>query len=156
MFPLHLYDDTLFNEIMPLPSDFPMDTCILVQDLTPEATFRGRGLGTWYCCTLVSITSQTSCLIEINGQTTHVPRLFVCFQIDPLEVYALRICKALERRAHTIALMKYYFIIKQMPFDEYIISSLGDTQLKRIIKRARSNSRIRQASLDDILQETLR
>lgn len=156
MFPLHIYDDTLFNEIMSLPSDFPMDACILLQDLTPESTLKEKGLGIWYYGTVLSIPSQTSFVVEINGQVMPMPRLYVSFQTDPLDIYVTRITKALEKRANSIALMKYYFIIKQMPFDERIITSLGDIQLERISKRARSNARIKQEYLDPVLQSTLR
>ena len=85
-----------------------------------------------------------------------VPSMYVCFAGFKLETYANRVLQAFEKRAHCIALMKYYFIIRNMPYDESVVSHLDDDRIEKIVNRARSMRKLTYDYLMPCLEENVK
>ena len=150
LFPLHLYDDKVFEEKLIIPSDLTVKAIVLIRggssagpESRPDSPIsRDKVLGTWYFCEVIGRDDNGDLNVNLGEDEVVVHPMFVCFASFQLEIYASRILQALERRAHCTALMKYFFTIKHMPYDESIVSCLDDDHIEKIVNRARSMKKL--------------
>ena len=78
------------------------------------------------------------------GDRLLVPRLQVCFAgpYDTLVGYGDRVIEALTKRRACVALMKYDYFVRSMPYQEEVSSTLEQEQGTRILDRAYNDKRL--------------
>jgi hypothetical protein len=167
VFPLHLYDSTLFDERLIIKNEFPCSGVFLQSSKDdPESSPRQRGLGTWVDCIVNGYNSSNNTL-EISVKydddidmyknftvpryslsltylltrlTTYslTHRIYVSLSYDDIVLYGQRITSALRHRYNCVSLMKYYFYVRNMPFHSSIISSISTNKIEKIIDQAKN------------------
>ena len=148
VFPLHCFDNGVHDEVLGTPSfvDKGIPGVCLVGSDAPEMN-DSDSIGKYYCCTImgaaegssdyydVSI-SSTDCNVYSHDVTLKMHHCYVYSPEQNLANYGLRVEDALNRRKDCTALMKYHWYIENIPFDEFVTSSLNEEQIERIRRRA--------------------
>jgi len=80
-------------------------------------------------------------------------RLFICFDTEDPTVYAKRVANAFQLRRYAESLIRYNFIIDNMPTDE--LPGLEQEQVERILPNAYAGKYSDKSSLEnnDLLYE---
>jgi hypothetical protein len=161
LFPLQSYDNKLFDEIVPVKSEEVgnnNEAVVLVQHNSPAISPRDReGLGLWHPCVVLKQDIDQMYTVKINSSYLDiegdliVPRVFLCFKYDKIPTYVDRVIDAIHRRRDCVALLKYHFMISNVPFDDQILSTLSGSQEETILKKARSMSKL--VSVDQYYSE---
>ena len=144
----------------------------LEDDENVGVTNRNRFLGMWFPC-LVSemklvnagkdneaVMYEVELLGDVNyGDKLLVPRLQLCFgdlTYDTPVSYGDRIIAALQRRRSCVSLMKYNFMVANMPYYDEVSSTLEQDQGTRILDRAYNSQRlleVKEEVRDDEMNE---
>eukprot|EP01042_Synura_sphagnicola_P009612 gene9612-12329_t len=69
-------------------------------------------------------------------ETILLDRIEICFLDDNTETYGDRIVDALQRRHDCLALLRYNFVVKNIPFDSVVATSLEAEKAERIAKKS--------------------
>ena len=153
-FPLKYYDSSKFDEILTMPSHAREAAC-LISIKTPDSSLRHQGLGIWFPCSNIFITSNGEYQVTLrhrsHAENIIVDRMQLCFLEDDLEIYGERITDALNRRHDCIALIKYNYTIGNMPFDTRVASTLEASQAERIAKKAMTMKMSGDISLNHVI-----
>lgn len=147
-FQLHLFDSSLFNEILKSPSKFPVNGCILIPSHEPEISPRRRGVGEWQPCSITGVDPAGEQFTITMGKrrSVLVHRLYVLAITHSLVDYGKRINDAMCRRQGSIALMKFYYYIRCVPFSETVVPTLTQKQAESIRQRSMSMSKLLDVS----------
>eukprot|EP01041_Mallomonas_annulata_P000832 gene832-1621_t len=140
-FQLHYFCSSIFNETLPLPLFFQGEAVCLLTNDSPGSSLLHRGLGSWVPCVVLNAVDNTfQITIHTNGtaKTMILDRMYVCLHNFSLPLYGDCILDAITRRRDCVSLMKYYYIISNMPFDLAVTSTLDDGLANKIVQRAMS------------------
>lgn len=151
------YDDLCLGESMMKPTGFPFNAIVLMQGASPDGSPRDRGLGQWVSCeVLKSERGGTQYMIAAAGGDVFSSRRFhICLLEESLVKHAARVEQALLRRAAAVNLMRYQFIVDNIPYDSRIVTTLEAEQCARIAKKATNMTRLLGNNLVPTLEENI-
>jgi len=139
------------------PGGFPFNAIVLMQNTSPGASPRDRGLGTWIPCEVLKREgkAQQYMVVANGGDVLSCLRLQLCLLDESLVKHAARIEQALLRRAVAVNLMRYYFMVDSIPYDSCIVSTMETEQVERISRKAKNMSRLLGDNLFPTLEATV-
>ena len=141
--PIHYFGSAIFDELLTVDTSIlPCIGVCLLSSQEPQSSPRSRGLGMWRSCQIESLENNlfTVNLLNNSGSIESdpiiLPRIRVCLLSQKVATYGDRIVDALQRRSDALALLKYDFYIRNMPFNTKVSYSLGEEQARRIVDKA--------------------
>jgi dynein heavy chain len=159
-FPLWIYIDSKFQEVISTPDQVEEDTfaSVLQTSSAPECSPRGKGLGRWKTCNVLKREEDGTFFVktkELDAEYLTVSRFEVLFPLDDPQNYESMISDALRRRCMCVSLLKYSFNITCMPFDEAVVCTLPQEQAQRIMSKTQSPGPLSsdKAAIDDLFNE---
>ena len=154
VYPPYLFDSSIFSELLVVPA-LPAEAACLVPSTGPEDSPRGKALGYWQQCQVLSEIRPGVFEVHMLSSrgvdlTFNTPTMNVCFITYNTDTYAERVKDALMRRRTCVQILKYYNYIASMPYEQSVISSLSHTQRLSISQRVKSFKRIKGNLIPDI------
>lgn len=142
-FPLEYYDNSSFDELLPISKTFPVSGCCL---LTHDGSLIERAVGNWVPCRVLDQLADGQYQVEVasllHDDVHYLQRMHLCLNSHSPEVYGDRITDAILRRHEAVSLLRHKAYIQGMPFNELVSSTMTQEQFDSIFVRAASTKKL--------------
>lgn len=152
--PLYMYDSSEFDERIPRITAFPYDAVSLMASTSKQDSVYDRSIGKWMSCSVMGYVSgsgsESDSFLNIrlsSGEMATAHISYVFSKKQSIDLYIERVVAALKRRHDSLSLLKYYYYIRCMPFNDKIVSTMTNDQMERIHRKTLNMKRLAEVPI---------
>lgn len=148
-FPLHFFaSDDCAESLRGDYKEIEFGSCLLYQPLRNDEDVVSK-IGKWYPCRVISIDDNTA-VVQIEGpilqQIVKLSQFQLCLANYNPQQYARLVLDACIRRNNCVGLMRYHSLVRNMPINLRIASTLTAELGQKIYDRAANSKGLREIS----------